>query len=365
MKIRTAWASMALALGLLLAVSACRATEARPSPTPSATATAVAPAPTTTPAGVVPAGQTLTVPAVVNILRPSVVHVQTEAFQLGFFNQPVPVTGSGTGVIIDGQGHILTNNHVVEGARQIVVTVYDGQTYAAKLLGGDVFTDLAVLKIEATGLLPATLGDSDRLQVGDDVVAMGFALDLPGGASVTKGVVSAMGRSIEESAGITIDNLIQTDAAINPGNSGGPLVNLQGEVVGINTAILEGGQGIGFALAISQVKPIAAQLIEKGFVSRGYMGVRTASVTPALATSYGLSVSAGVIILGLVRGGPAEAAGLGVGDIVVAMDGQPISNTARFTAFLASHQAGTKVKVEYYRGGRKLSVDVTLGEQRR
>ncbi|MBM3946670.1 MAG: trypsin-like serine protease, partial [SAR202 cluster bacterium] len=187
----------------------------------------------------------------VKLLRPSVVHVQTEmAAGVDFPGRAVPQTGVGTGSIIDAQGHIVTNSHVVEGARRITVALEDGRAFTARLVGADPFTDLAVIKIDAQGLTPAELGDSDALEVGEDVVAIGFALDLEGGPTVTKGVVSALDRTVGD-----LDGLIQTDTDINPGNSGGPLVNLRGEVVGVNTlairesALSTGGpdaQGINF-----------------------------------------------------------------------------------------------------------------------
>lgn len=312
-----------------------------------------------------PTPETLTTVEVVKRLRPSVVHVATEVVTLGFFNQPIPARGVGTGIILDPQGHILTNEHVIRGARRIVVTTSDGQSYPAEVVGTDFSTDLAVLKIDAEGLTPAPLGDSDALQVGEDVVAIGHALDLPGGPTVSKGVVSALGRSIETDTQTTIVDLIQTDASINPGNSGGPLVNLRGEVVGINTAIIEVGRGIGFAININDAKAVARQLIEKGFVERGFMGITPLNVTPGMASRFGLAVGRGILVVRVIPGTAADKAGLQQGDVIVRMGGQDIANTGELSKFLMEHPPGEKVEVVFYRGERRMAVEVTLGERPR
>ena len=304
----------------------------------------------------------------VKLLRPSVVHVQTEmAAGVDFPGRAVPQTGVGTGSIIDAQGHIVTNSHVVEGARRITVALEDGRAFTARLVGADPFTDLAVIKIDAQGLTPAELGDSDALEVGEDVVAIGFALDLEGGPTVTKGVVSALDRTVGD-----LDGLIQTDTDINPGNSGGPLVNLRGEVVGVNTlairesALSTGGpdaQGINFAISISQAKDIINSLIEGGRVVRSFLGVRLSSVTPAIARNNNLPVERGVIIVRVDANTPAGRAGIQANDIVVAMEGQTINSTGRLLRLLTKNPPGTKVKVELFRGSTKRTVEVTLGER--
>ncbi|PKB66924.1 MAG: hypothetical protein BZY81_06160 [SAR202 cluster bacterium Io17-Chloro-G4] len=187
---------------------------------------------------------------VVKKLKPSVVQIVTEVAAMGAINQAVPSMGVGTGILLDEEGFILTNNHVIRDAQVITVTLNDGQTFPAELIGGDASTDTAVIKIQADGLQPAVLGNSADLLVGQDVIAIGHALGLPGGPTVSKGVVSALGRSIAVDAQTTMVDLIQTDASINPGNSGGPLSNNKGEVIGINTAVIPGSQGIGFAINI-------------------------------------------------------------------------------------------------------------------
>jgi S1-C subfamily serine protease len=300
---------------------------------------------------------------IVRELRPSVVHIQTELAPQGLFVLPTPSQGVGTGSVIDDQGHILTNNHVIEGARQITVALNDGRTFTASVVGADSFTDLAVLKVDAPNLAPARLGDSDKLEVGEDVVAIGYALDLDGGPTVTRGVVSAVGRSIEKSASVTLDGLIQTDAAINPGNSGGPLVNSRGEIVGVNTAVSGEAQGIGFAISINQAKAIAQQLLENGQVTRAYLGIRLATLAPAIARVNSLPVQRGVIVQTVDPNTPAARAGLRAGDIIVSMGGQAIPNSARLFRFLVENKPGTTVDIEYYRGANKTSGKITLGQR--
>jgi serine protease Do len=242
---------------------------------------------------------TLYAPDVVKKLRPSVVHVLSEAATLDVFGQVTPTQGVGTGFIIDEEGHIVTNNHVItvdsdQPAHRITITLDDGQQFQASIVGRDAPTDLAVLKIDAGGLTPADLGSSEALEVGDDVLAIGNALDLAGGPTVTRGVVSAKGRLIQE-GDTTIPDAIQTDASINPGNSGGPLVNKDGEVVGITTAVIRGqAEGIGLAISIDSVRPIVEELIDTGHVDRGFLGVSIVEITPALADSFGLAVDRGI-----------------------------------------------------------------------
>ncbi|MSQ12710.1 MAG: PDZ domain-containing protein [Dehalococcoidia bacterium] len=311
---------------------------------------------------------TLNTVEIVKLLRPSVVHVQTELVAgLDRLGRPATQTAIGTGSIVDGQGRILTNNHVVEGARKITVALDDGRTFTARLIGADPLSDLAVIKIDADNLTPVRLGDSDALQVGEDVVAIGFALDLEGGASVTKGVVSALERSVD-----SLEGLIQTDTDINPGNSGGPLANSRGEVVGVNTRALRGSpgsiggpeaQGINFAISINQAKAIMQSILEKGHVVRSYLGVNAVTVTPATARSFNLPVERGVVLQSVAPNTPASRAGLQANDIIVAMDGKAISNFPTLLRLLTVNPPGAKVNVEYFRGTEKRSADLTLGER--
>jgi S1-C subfamily serine protease len=308
----------------------------------------------------------LTTAEIVRLLRPSVVHVLIEGTTFSVFGESIPTEGVGTGFITDNEGHIVTNYHVVfvdsqRPAQKITVTLSDGRQFQASLVGGDRPTDLAVLKIDADNLTPARLGDTAQLQVGDDVVAIGHALDLPGGPTVTRGVVSAKDRLIQEDP-YMIPGAIQTDAPINPGNSGGPLVNVYGEVVGITTQVIRGtAEGIGFAISIDTAKPTVEELIAKGRVERGYLGVNQINITPSIAEEYGLPVDSGVGV-GLVQAGsPADRAGLRAGDIIVRVAGQEIKNSGDLLGLLTEHLAGDTVTVEYYRGSDLRETKVTLG----
>ena len=302
----------------------------------------------------------LTTVDVVKLLKPSVVHIATEFLSSGFMDQPEPGSGVGTGVILDVDGHILTNNHVVAGAQSLVVTLNTGVSHEASLVGTDPATDLAVIRIESSILFPALLGVSADLEVGEDVIAIGHALGLPGGPTVSKGVVSALGRSISTGAQSTIVDLIQTDASINPGNSGGPLVNENGEVIGINTAIIQEGRGIGFAINIDDASVVAAQLIAVGYVERGFLGVTPFNLTPALANQFGIPVEEGVIIQRTVPGSGAEQTGLQQGDVIVALGGVQIRNTGELSRFLINHAAGETIDIVYYRGDERIETTVTL-----
>ena len=308
-------------------------------------------------------GEELSTVEVVKILRPSVVQVVTEILTMGSFNQPEPSAGVGTGVLLDEEGHILTNNHVVAGAQRIDVTLSNEESFPAVIVGRDPDTDLAIIRIEAGGLKPAKLGISSQVQVGEDVIAIGHALGLRGGPTVSKGVISALGRSIDTDQQATIVDLIQTDTSINPGNSGGPLVNTRAEVIGINTAIIQGGRGIGFAINIDDAKVVAAQLMEKGYVERGFLGVTPFNLTPGLAMRFDLPVTEGIIVARVVPGTAAEAAGLRPEDIIVQLGDEPIRNTGELSKFLISHLPGERVDLVYFRGGRKVSTEVTLGER--
>lgn len=209
----------------------------------------------------------------VKTLMPSVVQIVAEAWVTGSSNQMVMRQRVGTGIILDQQGHILTNNHVIAGAQRITVILQNGDSFPAEVVGGESSTDVAVIRIEKHGLQPAKLGDSSGLQLGEEVIAAGYALGLTGDPTISKGVVSALGRSIQTAAQTTMVNMIQTDAAINPGNSGGPLVNTRGEVIGINRAIIESHRGVGLAIPISDAKIVAARLIEEIYVARSSLGI--------------------------------------------------------------------------------------------
>jgi S1-C subfamily serine protease len=310
-----------------------------------------------------PVQEYLSTVEVVKILTPSVVQVVTESSVMGAVNQPVPSQGVGTGVILDEQGHILTNNHVVAGAQSIVVTLNNGESFAAQVVGTDANTDTAVIRIDAGGLQPATLGRSSALQPGEEVIAIGHALGLPGGPTVSKGVVSALGRSIDVDARTTMVDLIQTDASINPGNSGGPLANSKGEVIGVNTAVIRGSQGIGFAINIDDVKFVVAQLMEKGYVSRGFLGITPVNLSRGLANQLGVPATGGVVVVGIVPGSAAAGGGLKAEDVIVGLGKEEIGNTGELSKFLIAHPPGETVTVVFYRGNEEHSVQLTLGER--
>ena len=364
-----------LVMGL---TGACSGTDATPTLLPTATPAAssgsqatATPIPTATPTlAVLTTNETpVTISGVkspveiVRLLRPSVVHIQTEAVRLDQFNRPSPVQGVGTGQIIDGKGHILTNNHVVDGARRILVTLSDGRAFEAEFIGGDPFTDLAVVRIDGEGLVPIAMGESSTLEVGESVIVMGHALNLPGGPTITGGLVSALERSIDISPMVTMEHLIQTDAAINPGNSGGPLVNLKGELVGIATIKVQAGEGIGFAIAIDPAKPLIAELIAQGRIDRGFLGVSVLNITEALALNVGLAVSKGVGITSVVPDSPAEEAGLREADIIVRVGAKEVDNISDLNNIMIQYRKGTSVDIDYYRDDRRRTVSVTLGER--
>jgi S1-C subfamily serine protease len=307
-------------------------------------------------------GERLTTEEIVEKLRPSVVQVATEGFAEDFFGNSQPQQGIGTGVIIDDEGHVVTNAHVVGDSTRITVTLDGDRTEPATVVGTDPQTDLAVLKIDATPLQPAELGDTESLPVGAEVVAIGYALNLDGEPTVTRGVVSAKGRVIQEETTV-INDSIQTDASINPGNSGGPLVDDQGRVVGINTAIYQGAEGIGFAISIDLVKPIVEELLSNGQVTRGYLGIRTQDVSAGIAESLDLPVEEGVAVVSVEPGSPADDAGLQAQDVIVGIEDAGVTNSGELLEALRQYSAGDTVTVRLYRSGDQMNVDVTLAER--
>ncbi len=263
---------------------------------------------------------------------------------------------AGSGFIISNDGYILTNSHVVDGAARVKVKLSDGRSFAAEIKGLDRKLDLALLKIEAEPPLPvANLGDSDLLNVGDGVMAIGNPFGLT--QTVTAGIVSATGRMLIENPH---DNFIQTDASINPGNSGGPLINSRGEVVGINTAKIAGGDGLGFAIPINAVKTVLPQLKESGHVKRGWIGCTFQLLTPDLAKSFGASSSEGLVIAEIDKGGPAERAGLRRGDLILEFDEKVIRNLSDFASCFPATPVGKKVSVHLLRGGKREQVEVLI-----
>ncbi|MFI5175382.1 MAG: S1C family serine protease [Terriglobia bacterium] len=314
-------------------------------------------------------------------VNPSVVNITTETVEYDFFFMPVPAQGTGSGFVIDSQGHILTNFHVVEGARRLEVTLYDKSKYSARLIGGDKSNDLAVVRINApqAKLHPVKLGDSGSLLVGQKALAIGNPFGLAG--TITTGIISSLGRSIRAENGRVIENVIQTDAAINPGNSGGPLLNSRGEVVGINSQIYSpsgGSVGVGFAIPINSAKAILTDLISVGRVKRAFFGVRGYSIDPDLAEALRLPVDHGMLVARVTRGGSAERGGIRGGDewfivgnqrmilggdLIVSVDGREFDSDEDINRYVESKQPGGTIKVDLYRGRRKMTLDVPLIER--
>jgi S1-C subfamily serine protease len=291
----------------------------------------------------------------------SVVSIAVESVARGaFFDFTDDSTGSG--IIVRPDGYILTNRHVVQDATKIMVGLPDGRTFEATVVGRDQLTDLTVLKIEADNLDAATFADSDMLRAGDWVVAMGHALDLKGGPSVTLGIVSARGRTVETTQGSLFD-MIQTDAAINDGNSGGPLVNLNGNVVGVNTAMLRQAQGIGFAVSSEVARRIADSLIERGRVVRPLIGLTGADLTVSRANDLNLDSANGIITTNMSRSGPAYKAGIRVGDVITHIDGAPTADMAKFLTVLWTYDVGDIVEIQYVSDDGKHVTSVNLVER--
>ncbi|MGP8474269.1 Do family serine endopeptidase [Burkholderia sp. PR2] len=276
--------------------------------------------------------------------------------------QDEPAANLGSGVIVSPEGYILTNQHVVDGADQIEVALADGRTGTAKVIGSDPETDLAVLKINMTNLPTITLGRSDQSRVGDVVLAIGNPFGV--GQTVTMGIISALGRN---HLGInTFENFIQTDAPINPGNSGGALVDVNGNLLGINTAIYSrsgGSLGIGFAIPVSTARTVLESIITTGSVTRGWIGVEPQDVTPEIAESFGLQQKSGAIVAGVLQGGPADKAGIKPGDILVSVNGDDITDTTKLLNTVAQIKPGTPTKVHVVRKGKEFDVSVVIGKR--
>ncbi len=313
---------------------------------------------------------------------PAVANIVTRMVQYDFFMDPVPVEGAGSGFLIDTQGHILTNYHVVAGAQTIQVTLGDQSRYIAKYIGADTRNDIALIQIDAHGrkLTPLPLGDSRNLVVGQRVLAIGNPFGFQ--STLTTGVISSLGRTVQTDENTFIDEAIQTDAAINRGNSGGPLLNTHGQVIGINSAIFSPSgttAGIGFAIPINTAKRVAQELITKGRVVHATLGVASArAIWPGLAQALNLSVNQGIMIERVAPGGPAAKAGIrggnrvvlaGLqqlvigGDILVAINGRPVTDQSDLTLLLNRAQPGDVATLTIIRNGKKMDVRVKLGEQ--
>jgi len=369
-------------VSIVLVLAACSATSGAAA---SKTAATVAPqvaagSPSTTAAAPLQAQTTsvsdfsTAIQTVANSVRPAVVQITNMQSQVGPFNQGAAVpAGVGSGVIYDGSGHILTNDHVIAGAQQLEVSLPDKRSFPATIVGQDPQTDLAVVQISGDNLPIAALGASSNMQVGAWVVAIGNALALPGGPTVTQGVVSATGRTVQEpgqtpnTAGPFLFDAIQTDAPINPGNSGGALVNLNGQVIGINTLVAtqaEPGvfaQGIGFAIAIDTAKPIADELVATGHAAHPYLGIAYGPLTPSLAVRLGVNTANGFVVGQVAPGSPAASAGIQPGDVIIAVDGRPLDSESALAENLNQHKPGDPVTLTVIRNGQQQSIQVTLG----
>ena len=315
-------------------------------------------------------------------VSPAVVHITSRVIEYSFFWGPIPQEGTGSGFIIDREGHIVTNNHVVAGAEEVEVTLANGSVFPAKVIGTDPYFDLAVLKVDAPAaqLTPVELGSSANLRVGQRAIAIGnpFGLD----RTLTVGVISSLGRVIEREGEPPLGEAIQTDAAINPGNSGGPLLNSQGQVIGVNTAIKSptgGSVGIGFAVPVDAVKRVVPELIEKGYYAHPWLGFEAYSIVPALAQGLDLPVDKGLLIARIYRDSPADKAGLrgadrevrvgnyillAGGDIVTKVNGTAVNSMEDLTIYLETKtRVGDRLTLTIWRDGKEQQVEITVGER--
>ena len=310
------------------------------------------------------AGQNQPLPDFISVIakvKPSVVAINTEVTTYDIFNQPYTQEGAASGWIIDDEnGYIVTNNHVVEGAQSITVTLDDGRTFPAGIVGTDFLTDLAVVKIDAENLVKASDGDSSQLMLGEWVLAIGNSLGL--GITPSEGIVRSLSASITISPGQTLHDLIGTSAAINPGNSGGPLVNMRGEVVGITSVkiAMVGVEAMGWAISINSAMPIITELINAGRVVRPYLGISYTDVNLYLVWQYNLAVAKGIFVSQVVPGKPAEEAGLEAGDVIVGFNGKEIANTEDLIQAITSCQIGQRVEIIYWRGNAQNTTYATL-----
>ena len=294
---------------------------------------------------------------VVDKVIPSVVSVTTTKMARDQLSRPVPVQGQGSGVILTDDGFVVTNAHVVEGVRDVEVTLNDGRAFKAVVVGESKVRDLAVLKIEVTGLTPIELGESNSLQVGQIAVAIGNPLGL--GSSVTFGMVSAVERTIQ-GGGTFLEGLIQTSAQINPGNSGGALVNTEGQLIGVPTAMIPWSQGIGFAIAVDWVKRAFDELVETGTIRSPWLGVMGVTLTPGVASHYGLPINKGALLVQVPRG-PSSQAGLKAGDVIQAIDDEDITGMEDLRKKILVKRTGEKVRIRFQRRNDIFEVYITLG----
>ncbi|MGN0938817.1 MAG: S1C family serine protease [Selenomonas sp.] len=295
-------------------------------------------------------------------IGPAVVGITNKAVARDWFNNPVETEGVGSGVIFRADGYIVTNNHVIEGAKEIIVSLADGRSLKGKVIGADSVTDLAVVKVNASDLPVAAFGDSDKIVVGEPAIAIGNPMGLEFQGSVTSGVISALNRTLDISDRRV--KLLQTDAAISPGNSGGALVNADAQVIGINSAKVaaSGVEGMGFSIPINTVRTVVSEIMDKGYVARPYLGVSVFDPESAARYGYQLNIDKGVFVFKVTLNGPAGKAGLMRGDIILKIDGDEVNSVSDLRAKIGDHKIGDTVKVTYDRNGHEETTDVTLEE---
>jgi len=294
-------------------------------------------------------------------LSESVVGIDSTKLTRDYRYGLVPIEGQGSGVIIDPSGTIVTNHHVIDDASKVQVHLKDGRTLVGEVIGSDEATDIALVRVKAENLPSAALGDSESLKVGQFVLAIGNALGLPGAPTVSMGVISALWRPLP-GTDFVLEGLVQTDAAINPGNSGGPLADLDGRVIGINTAMIPFAQGVGFAIPSDTIKRIIEQISKNGRVVRPWLGISGLDVNPSIARRYGLSVESGVLLAEVMRDSPAHAAGLREGDIVVGIGETKVEQMKGLVTALSKSTIGDRVTVSFVRTGTTYEADIRLAE---
>jgi len=299
---------------------------------------------------------------VVSKVKPSVVAINTEVITYDFFNRPVTQEGAGSGWVLDDEGHIVTNNHVIEGAKNITATLDDGRAFPVRVVGTDALTDLAVLRADAESLVSANIGDSSQARVGEWVLAVGNPLGL--GITAKQGIISRLGVSIPLSSVQTLDNLIETSAAINPGNSGGPLVNMRGEVIGITSVKIAtvGVEGLGYAISIETALPVIEQLVQQGYVVRPWLGVVVRDVNQWLILTEHLGVDVGAFVVQVADGSPAADAGIKPGDVIVSLGGEEVTGIKRLLEVIHSRQIGAPLEVVFWRGDTRKTAQATMVE---
>jgi serine protease Do len=348
------------AVAVLLAVAACAL-----APLPPATGTTTTSPPQNSAVAATPQTneQNPVLPDFVSVLakvNPSVVAIRTEMVTYDIFNRPLTQEAAGSGWIYDDSGLIVTNNHVIQNAKDIAITLSDGRTVPASLVGADILSDLAVLRIKAPNLAKIALADPSELQVGDWVLSVGNSLGL--GITAKEGIVSRIGVSLQISTAQEVDNLIETSAAINPGNSGGPLVNMRGEIIGINSIKIatSGVEGMGYAINIGAATPIIEELIQKGYVVRPWLGISVSDIDPFLQQQFNLAVDSGALVAQVAGGSPADKAGLKAGDVIVAFDSKQIKGAQDILQAISAAKIGDKVEITYWRGDSKRTTQATL-----